>query len=143
VIPLPIPGRLRPLADRMADLAWRAADVAAGRLGYHRDDREEDGPSTVGRSWTPAFAESVRAGDLIAVHADELARAHARGLRALRVAVVRESKLPAILFGGEHAVLVLLCVDVDSGEPHSLTVAMDWPVRVCPDLSRLDEQVTP
>lgn len=137
-----VPEPLLDAAEAVGGLLLRAADAVAARFGYYRTGvPDADAPSTVGRVWSTTFAADVHDGDLVAVHADDLPGGRDEGLRALRVNQRKTSG--AQVLGMDMQMLVLLCTDVDSGEPHSLMVRAEYPIRVCPDVSRLDEQVAP
>jgi len=94
------------------------------RLSAIRGEGRVPCPSTLAESlaWMPAFASEVGERSLLALDGPD-------GRRAMRVTRLRRAERPHG-FGGIVETVTFLLVDAESGEPGSITVALDEPLTV-------------
>lgn len=90
-------------------------------------DEPEDSPRIESFRWEARFASDVPDNALVAL--DGRALDSEPGLRALRVTQKRAAERQGPL-GGSMELITFLVVDLDSDEPHSLTLSPDSSLRV-------------
>lgn len=98
-------------------------------LAAVREQRLAEPPASVlvaSTVWVPAFASEVEVGRLLALDGG-------LGRRAMRVTRLRRSERSQG-FGASVEVVTFLLVDAESGEPGSVTVAVDEPLTVAAEV---------